>query len=214
MQDPAAAPAQQAGGAPARIANPHLPIIGIVPSAELEENRLVLRNPYIDAITSCGGAPVILPLTADKRVYESLFPLMDGFLLTGGAELLAVTLLGELPAVAAVFDRLGLGLFSRVDFTAGYTLQSTAILAYICMVVTVGGYLLLAKAVEYTSATEASFIYLFKPIVAALFSAVLLHETISPNRIVGIGFFTAASVTAILPVFLEMRRGQQGGTRP
>ena len=87
MQDPAAAPAQQAGGAPARIANPHLPIIGIVPSAELEENRLVLRNPYIDAITSCGGAPVILPLTADKRVYESLFPLMDGFLLTGGADI-------------------------------------------------------------------------------------------------------------------------------
>lgn len=135
-------------------------------------------------------------------------------LLTGGAELLAVTLLGEIPAVASVFDRVGLGIFSRVDFTAGYTVKSTLILAYICLVVTVGGYLLLAKAVECTSATEASFIYLFKPIIAAAFSAALLHETISLNRIIGIGFFTAASVTAILPVFLEMRRSEREGGRP
>lgn len=64
-----------------------LPIIGIVPTLEPSEDRVQLRNPYVEAITACGGAPVVLPLTHDKRVYETLFPLMDGFLLTGGQDI-------------------------------------------------------------------------------------------------------------------------------
>lgn len=69
-----------------RTANAHLPIIGIVPSQEPAESFLQVRSAYIDAITTCGGAPIILPITNDKRVYETLFPLMDGFILTGGQD--------------------------------------------------------------------------------------------------------------------------------
>lgn len=66
--------------------NVHLPIIGIVPSQEPTENRLTVRSTYVDAIVACGGAPMVLPITNDKHVYETLFPLLDGFVLTGGQD--------------------------------------------------------------------------------------------------------------------------------
>lgn len=66
--------------------NVHLPIIGIVPSQEPAENRLMVRSTYVDAIVECGGAPMVLPITSDKHVYETLFPLLDGFVLTGGQD--------------------------------------------------------------------------------------------------------------------------------
>lgn len=139
------------------------------------------------------------------RKYGSI-PIACFVLLLGGLELLLLALLGEIPAIASLYSRLHMDIFANVSFFTGFTLRSTPVFLYICIIVTGCGYLLMTKAVEYTSATEASFIYLFKPIIAASFSAVLLHEAISANRMVGIGFFTAASLTAILPVLLEMRR--------
>jgi len=139
------------------------------------------------------------------RKYGSI-PIACLVLLLGGLELLLLVLLGETSAVGALYSHLHMDIFVNVSFFTGFTARSTLIFLYICIVVTGCGYLLMTKAVEYTSATEASFIYLFKPIIAAAFSALLLHETISVNRIVGIGFFTAASLVAILPVLLEMRR--------
>lgn len=65
----------------------HLPIIGIVPTSLPDVNKIELRGAYTDAIIAAGGVPVVLPLVADKAVYETLFPMMDGFLLTGGADI-------------------------------------------------------------------------------------------------------------------------------
>lgn len=65
----------------------HLPIIGIVPTSLPDVNKIELRGAYPDAIIAAGGVPVVLPLVADKTVYETLFPMMDGFLLTGGADI-------------------------------------------------------------------------------------------------------------------------------
>lgn len=75
-----------AGGAPAAD-KAHLPIIGIVPTSLPDVNKIELRGAYADAIIAAGGSPLVLPLVADKRVYETLFPIMDGFLLTGGADI-------------------------------------------------------------------------------------------------------------------------------
>ncbi len=68
-------------------AQAHLPIIGIVPTSLPDVNKIELRGAYTDAIIAAGGAPIVLPLVADKTVYETLFPMMDGFLLTGGADI-------------------------------------------------------------------------------------------------------------------------------
>lgn len=68
------------------------------------------------------------------------------------------------------------------------------------------GFVLTAKITEYTSATEASFIYLIKPILATILAAVVYQEFISVNRMVGIAFFVAASLCVSVPVLREMRR--------
>ena len=64
-----------------------LPIIGIVPALLPDDQALQIRQNYIDAIIEAGGVPMLLPLTSDFQVYETLFPLIDGFLLTGGCDI-------------------------------------------------------------------------------------------------------------------------------
>ena len=63
------------------------PVIGVVPSYLPADHTLSIREHYTDAITAAGGCPLILPLTPDPSVYETIFPLVDGFLLTGGSDI-------------------------------------------------------------------------------------------------------------------------------
>lgn len=63
------------------------PLIGIVPTYHSEEPALNLPERYVNAIVQAGGAPIILPFSADVSVYESIFPNLDGFLLSGGQDI-------------------------------------------------------------------------------------------------------------------------------
>ena len=60
------------------------PIIGIVPTHLPVAGDIRLACNYADAVIAAGGAPLILPLSADEAVYPPLFALLDGVLLTGG----------------------------------------------------------------------------------------------------------------------------------
>lgn len=62
-------------------------VIGVVPMHLPDENALRLGLQYVDAITAAGGVPLVLPLTSDTGVYETLFETVDGFLLTGGHDI-------------------------------------------------------------------------------------------------------------------------------
>ena len=64
-----------------------VPVIGIVPTRNTAEKSLGFPERYADAIIMAGGAPLMLPLSGDPRVYETLFPLIDGFVLTGGIDI-------------------------------------------------------------------------------------------------------------------------------
>lgn len=68
-------------------ANASAPIIGVVPTQYPSEKSVVMANRYISALAAAGAAPLILPLVEDVRVYETLFPKIDGFLLTGGNDI-------------------------------------------------------------------------------------------------------------------------------
>ena len=127
-------------------------------------------------------------------------------MLVGGAELLALLLLGEIPAVGTFYCSLGLDIFASVPFFTGFTLKSTLLLCHVGIGCAAIGFLLTAKITEYTSATEASFVYLVKPILATALAVVVYHEHISVNRMVGIAFFVAASLCVSVPVLREMRR--------
>ena len=130
----------------------------------------------------------------------------DFNILLGGLEMLAVLLLGKISAVAAAMRAVGLDLFAEVPFFTVFTLESTLLLCYAGVFCAGLGFVLTAKITEYTSATEASFIYLIKPILATILAAVVYQEFISVNRIVGIGFFLAASLCVSVPVLRAMRR--------
>lgn len=126
-------------------------------------------------------------------------------LIFGGAELLTVLLLGKLAPVAAFYDSIGLSIYADVPFFSGFTLRSTLIFVYICVVVTGLGFLLMTRAVEYTSATEASFIYFAKPIIATIFAAVLMGERVTAHHAAGLCFFAAASLVVLIPTMRELR---------
>lgn len=60
------------------------PVIGI--SAGRVENRVSVRNTYIQAVAKAGGIPVVLPVLEDSLLIDEMVLRIDGLLLTGGAD--------------------------------------------------------------------------------------------------------------------------------
>lgn len=81
-----------------------LPVIGIVPSQNSTEKMVSFPERYAQAIVRAGGAPLLLPLSGDPRVYETLFPLIDGFVLT--AETILTPLVMVLFAIVEKFPNI------------------------------------------------------------------------------------------------------------
>ena len=72
------------------------PVIGIVPTYDLNEGILRMNNHYAQAVVAAGGAPLIVPFTSDVSVYESLLPRIDGFVLSGGQDISPVRYGGDI----------------------------------------------------------------------------------------------------------------------
>ena len=62
-------------------------IIGIIPSRDLQEPKLTLLQRYTECIEAAGGAPIIIPYTADDTVLDEYINLCDGFVFTGGVDI-------------------------------------------------------------------------------------------------------------------------------
>ena len=188
----------------------HLIAIGI----EVVGILLILNPAKLEV--SPRGFLEILSATVLFAMYGTLcklrIPKLGGLVITtfnmvlGGLELLALLLLGRLPAVGAVYRSLGLDIFADVPFFTGFTPLSTLLLCYVGIFCAALGFLLTAKITEYTSATEASFVYLIKPVLATLLAVAVFHETISVNRMLGIACFLAASLCVSVPVLRELRQ--------
>ena len=164
---------------------------------------LFILNPAKLEVSPRGFAE-ILTATVLFAMYGTLCKLRIPRL--GGLELLALLLLGHIPAVGTLYRSLGLDIFADVPFFTGFTLRSALLLCYVGIFCAAIGFLLTAKITEYTSATEASFVYLIKPVLATLLAVVCFRETISVNRMIGLVFFLAASLCVSVPVLREMRR--------
>ena len=157
------------------------------------------------------GATILFAMygTLCKLRVERLGSLIiaDFNILVGGLELLFLLLLGELPAICALYRSLGLDIFAAVPLFSGFTVRSTLLLCHVGIGCAAIGFLLVAKITEYTSATEASFVYLVKPVLATALAVAVYGEHISVNRMLGIVLFVLSSLCVSVPLLRELRRG-------
>ena len=71
-----------------------LPLIGI--SAHAKDGMSCLNDAYVQSVVQAGGAPVILPVTADVAATDAIVSSLDGLILSGGGDIDPV-FLGEEP---------------------------------------------------------------------------------------------------------------------
>ena len=62
------------------------PLIGVTPLYDSAKDSFWMLPGYMRAIEAAGGAPFMLPLTADKEIIMQMAKLCDGFLFTGGQD--------------------------------------------------------------------------------------------------------------------------------
>lgn len=64
------------------------PVIGVMPLWDQERESMWMLPGYFDGIIQAGGIPLMLPLTDETAVCEQMLEHCDGFLFTGGQDLL------------------------------------------------------------------------------------------------------------------------------
>lgn len=62
-------------------------LIGILPLIDEFKDSYWMLPQYMKGIEEAGGIPVMLPLTTDKKLLESLCDRLDGFLFSGGHDI-------------------------------------------------------------------------------------------------------------------------------
>ncbi len=129
-----------------------------------------------------------------------------GSVFTGSLLLMGLILIGRIPAVSTALNGAGLSLFADVPLFKGIPASALPALAYICVVVSAGGYVTHMLAVENTSAREAALIFFIKPMVAPLIALIVLHEEIPGNMWIGIALFLIGSAIATLPGVISARK--------
>ena len=68
------------------------PIIGITSAYEREEellnyHRTTVSIDYTKSIVATGGIPIVLPVTDDRTIIKAQLSLIDGLILSGGADI-------------------------------------------------------------------------------------------------------------------------------
>lgn len=83
------------------------PLIGITSSLNASGQQ-TLDSHYVEGVAQAGGAPLVLPMAADRTALQPVLERIDGLLITGGPGIergLVGTLPSDLPPVTAQRDR-------------------------------------------------------------------------------------------------------------
>lgn len=126
--------------------------------------------------------------------------------LFGAAEMMLLSALTHIPAVAGFFEHAGLSGFAKIPFLSGYTLASLPTVLYVFIGVTGIGFTCYFLAMETTSAQKASLVFFFKPVLAPILAFLILHERIPMNMLFGIALILVGSLMSLLPGLRPVRQ--------
>lgn len=193
--------------------------IFLVPMAHYFLKERITRGIALSIVISVIGMGIILnPLhmTADPRgiIFAflasftfALYSIMiksrnkkfGGIVLTsfsfimGSLELFVLILLSRTDAISHWLLASGLGTFANIPIIDGITLSLIPSLIYIGVFVTGLGYMFYFLAMEETSASMASLVFLIKPALSPVMALLILQETITANIAAGILIIMAGS---------------------
>jgi len=169
---------------------------------------LIIINPFNTQLDALGIVFVLLATfffslyavlgKRETKKYGGLVVTCFGFLI-GAVEMMIVSALGNIPAIAELFTSIGLEKFANVPFLAGYTASNLPIMLYAYIGVTGLGFCAYFLSMEKTSAAETSLVFFFKPALAPVLALLILGEPIPFNMFIGILLILAGSMVSIYP---------------
>ena len=146
----------------------------------------------------------------ESAAYGSVVTTCLGFLF-GSAEMIAAAALTHVPAVAAALEATPLREYANIPFFTGYSWAILPAFLFVCIGVTGIGFASYFTAMDCTSASTASLVFFFKPVLSPIFAFLLIQEAIPANRIVGVVIIFAASLFNLSPMLKRLRgRGAAG----
>lgn len=117
-----------------------------------------------------------------------------GTFFMGVLELLILVWISNVPEVAKFLEGVGLNVFSNIPIFENISLDLIPLLLYVSICVSGLGFVSYFLAIEYTSVTMASLVYLIKPMFAPFLSWMFLGETLQKFQLVGILFILIGSI--------------------
>ncbi len=91
-------------------------------------------------------------------------------------------------------------LFMKSPIISGITLENLSLVLYLGVFVTGVGYYCFVKAIQLSSPSTASIAFFIKPILAIVLAFVILGETITINKIIGVSLVVVGSLINIVKV--------------
>lgn len=119
--------------------------------------------------------------------------------LFGSAEMMLIAIITHIPIISNALESNGLSKFASIPFFSGYSLHALPYLLYVSVCVTGIGFACYFTAIEKSSATTASFVFIIKSFLAPVLALIILGEQIELNKFLGIILILSGSVVNILP---------------
>lgn len=126
--------------------------------------------------------------------------------LFGAAEMILLALISHIPAVSNALEGVGLSNFASIPFFSGYSLHSLPYLLYVSVCVTGIGFACYFTAIEKSTATTASFVFIIKSFLAPVFALIILGEQIEMNKFFGIILILSGSTVNLISKYLSSKK--------
>lgn len=122
--------------------------------------------------------------------------------LFGAAEMILLSFISHIPVVSNSLNSVGLSKFASIPFFSGYNLHSIPYLLYVSVFVTGIGFASYFTAIERSTATTASFVFILKSFLAPVLALIILGEQIKFYKFLGILLILLGSMINLISKYI------------